>query len=104
MGVSGKPYEDARQAWESILTMPHRITFTHGDLSSSNILVEDGHISAILDWETAGWLPEYWEFTTMLRYRFDDWWLAFAKDVVQDRYQAEYVADSALWELTINAV
>ena len=59
MGASGKPYEDALQVWESIFTMPHRITFTLGDLLPHNMLVKDGHISGIVDWETAGWLPLY---------------------------------------------
>lgn len=36
--------------------------FTHGDLSSLNILCKDDSIVAIIDWETAGWLPPYWEY------------------------------------------
>jgi thiamine kinase-like enzyme len=31
------------------------VVFTHGDLAARNILVRDGHIVAILDWEFAGW-------------------------------------------------
>ena len=38
--------------------------FTHGDLSSLNILVRDDKIVGIIDWETAGWYPSYWEYTT----------------------------------------
>lgn len=38
--------------------------FTHGDLSSLNILCRDDKIVGIVDWETAGWLPAYWEFVT----------------------------------------
>lgn len=34
----------------------HEIVFTHSDLSPRNILVENGHVTAILDWEFAGWL------------------------------------------------
>ena len=40
------------------------IVFTHGDLSSLNILVCGGNIVSIIDWETAGWYPSYWEYTT----------------------------------------
>ncbi|RAK96310.1 kinase-like protein [Aspergillus ibericus CBS 121593] len=40
------------------------IVFTHGDLSSLNILVRGEDIVAIIDWETAGWYPSYWEYTT----------------------------------------
>ncbi|KAL3422394.1 hypothetical protein PVAG01_06550 [Phlyctema vagabunda] len=38
-------------------------TFTHGDLSSSNILVRGDEIVGIVNWQTAGWLPPYWEYT-----------------------------------------
>jgi aminoglycoside phosphotransferase (APT) family kinase protein len=38
--------------------------FTHGDLSSLNILVHGDKVVGIIDWETAGWLPTYWEYTT----------------------------------------
>jgi len=38
--------------------------FTHGDLSSLNILVQGDNITGIIDWETAGWYPAYWEYTT----------------------------------------
>ena len=39
-------------------------TFTHGDLSSLNIPVRGDDVVGIIDWETAGWYPSYWEFTT----------------------------------------
>lgn len=38
--------------------------FTHGDLSSLNILVQGEAIVGIIDWETSGWFPAYWEYTT----------------------------------------
>lgn len=38
--------------------------FTHGDLSSLNILVRGDTIVGIIDWETAGWYPSYWEYTS----------------------------------------
>lgn len=38
--------------------------FTHGDLSSLNILVKDDKVVGIVDWETAGWYPPYWEYTS----------------------------------------
>lgn len=39
-------------------------TFTHGDLSSFNVLVRGDEVVGIIDWETAGWYPSYWEYTT----------------------------------------
>lgn len=40
------------------------VKFTHGDLSSLNILVRGDTIVGVIDWETAGWYPSYWEYTT----------------------------------------
>ncbi len=39
------------------------LVFTHGDLSSLNVLVHGGDIVGLIDWETAGWYPSYWEYT-----------------------------------------
>ncbi|CAG8251617.1 unnamed protein product, partial [Penicillium salamii] len=40
------------------------LVFTHGDLSSLNILARGDEVVGIVDWETAGWYPSYWEYTT----------------------------------------
>ncbi|KAJ5361944.1 Aminoglycoside phosphotransferase [Penicillium brevicompactum] len=40
------------------------LVFTHGDFSSLNILARRDDIVGIVDWETAGWYPSYWEYTT----------------------------------------
>ncbi|OAR01097.1 hypothetical protein LLEC1_05446 [Akanthomyces lecanii] len=39
--------------------------FTHGDLNPFNIIVRDGNIEAIIDWEFSGWFPRYWEYTSV---------------------------------------
>jgi hypothetical protein len=41
------------------------IRFTHGDLLPRNILVDGSKITAIIDWETAGYYPEFWEYCRM---------------------------------------
>ena len=43
---------------------PWPLVFTHGDLSSLNILACGDDIVGIIDWETAGWYPSYWEYTS----------------------------------------
>ncbi|KAF7550422.1 hypothetical protein G7046_g8019 [Stylonectria norvegica] len=40
-----------------------KLVFTHGDLSSLNVMVRDDEVVGIIDWETAGWFPPYWEYT-----------------------------------------
>ncbi|EME48351.1 hypothetical protein DOTSEDRAFT_67429 [Dothistroma septosporum NZE10] len=44
--------------------------FTHGDLSSLNIMADGDRITGIVDWETAGWFPYYWEYTTARQVNF----------------------------------
>ncbi|KAL2373282.1 phosphotransferase enzyme family protein [Blastomyces dermatitidis ER-3] len=49
------------------LTDNHAIHFAHGNLSPRNIMVNKcGRITAILDWEWAGWFPQYWDVVRML--------------------------------------
>ncbi|WEW61597.1 hypothetical protein PRK78_007088 [Emydomyces testavorans] len=38
-------------------------TFTHGDLTDVNIIVENGNLAGIIDWEASGYFPVWWEFT-----------------------------------------
>ncbi|KAH9971220.1 kinase-like domain-containing protein [Lactifluus volemus] len=55
-----------RNAWPQFQAMGNRqycTKFTHSDIAPRNILVNNGKIAAIIDWETAGWYPEYWEYT-----------------------------------------
>ena len=40
------------------------IVFTHGNLSSLKMLVRRDKVVTIVDWQTAGWSPSYWEYTT----------------------------------------
>lgn len=40
----------------------YSIKFTHGDLAFHKILYLDGKITGIIDWESAGWFPDYWEY------------------------------------------
>ncbi|KAI9655213.1 MAG: hypothetical protein M1831_004923 [Alyxoria varia] len=87
-----------------IQSMPHRIVFTHGDLKHHNILFHDGHISALLDWESAGFYPDYWEFTTALRMTTRDfWWFDFASALGGSEYEAELECDKALNWLTVDS-
>ncbi|KAL2856775.1 hypothetical protein BJX68DRAFT_229451 [Aspergillus pseudodeflectus] len=50
--------------WREFTPREHsKFYFTHSDLHPTNLLVENGRLSAIVDWESAGFRPEYWEFT-----------------------------------------
>lgn len=39
-----------------------RAVLTHGDLVPRNILVRDGNVVGLVDWEMSGFYPEYWEY------------------------------------------
>lgn len=41
------------------------VHLTHGDLLPQNILVEGSTITGIIDWETAGYYPAFWEYCRM---------------------------------------
>jgi thiamine kinase-like enzyme len=45
------------------------IYFSHGDLTLENIMIAGPPgaqtVVGIVDWEQAGWFPEYWEFCKM---------------------------------------
>ena len=78
----------------------HHPVFTHGDLQLKNIMVEkdesrnDGSPAftiILIDWEIAGWYPEYWEFcNATISCRFKPNWLELIPDIL-DQYPVEYL-------------
>ncbi|PBK65715.1 hypothetical protein ARMSODRAFT_978167 [Armillaria solidipes] len=41
----------------------HRLCFSHLNLTRENILVTgDGRLATIINWEVAGWFPDYWDY------------------------------------------
>jgi aminoglycoside phosphotransferase (APT) family kinase protein len=69
----------------------HRIVLTHGDFAPRNILVNGSKVVAILDWELAGFYPEYWEYAKAVwREAWQEGWLKdHAIDQILDPYLAE---------------
>ncbi|KAI4199535.1 MAG: hypothetical protein LQ346_002549 [Caloplaca aetnensis] len=77
-----------------IRAMPeHVVVFTHNDLAPRNILVRDGTVVAILDWEFSGFYPEYWEYAKALCW--PDWQSGWIKDNVIDRILQPYLMELA---------
>ncbi|PWY72483.1 phosphotransferase family protein [Aspergillus sclerotioniger CBS 115572] len=86
------------------LQRPYQVVFTHGDFKAHNILVgDDGHLSGFLDWESAGWYPEYWEFTTAMRFGRGSWWFQVASWMGGHQYLEELASDVALNLLTVDS-
>lgn len=97
-------YQDTLALARKLQEYHHRITFTHGDFKAHNILVSsDGHLSGFLDWESAGWYPEYWEFTTAMRFGRGSWWFQVASWMGGVVYMDELDADIALNLLTVDS-
>ncbi|KAJ5114816.1 hypothetical protein NUU61_000575 [Penicillium alfredii] len=77
----------------------YRSVFAHADLHPSNILIERGRLSAIVDWECAGFYLEYWEFTKMMygtqHFRPME---SITRDVFHNvSYEEELEAEKLLW-------
>ncbi|OAA66983.1 Protein kinase-like domain protein [Niveomyces insectorum RCEF 264] len=75
----------------------HRVVLTHGDLGPHNIIVRDGRIVGLIDWESSGWYPEYWEYVKFLQrmvsHKGD--WTAYMDDIFPREYLdelADYIA------------
>ncbi|KAK8167644.1 kinase-like domain-containing protein [Phyllosticta citrichinensis] len=87
----------------SIRSIPHRIVFSHGDLKHHNIMVHAGRVSGIIDFESAGWYPEYWDFTTARWFLPRDyWWYDFVARLGGSEYEREQEIERVLFKLTIH--
>ncbi|KAJ5359609.1 uncharacterized protein N7496_012022 [Penicillium cataractarum] len=76
--------------------------FTHADLHPSNIIINRGRLSGIVDWECAGFYPEYWEFTKLMygAEMFPDIRQIFRQAFSEQSYEEELEAETALWNDT----
>ncbi|KAL1867497.1 hypothetical protein Daus18300_006341 [Diaporthe australafricana] len=95
--VHGPTPTSILEALQSRMRTDHRIVLTHGDLSQHNILVQDGKITGLIDWEFAGWLPEHWEYVLFVKHvhQHRDW-REYAKTIFAQSYHDELVDYLAL--------
>ncbi|KAL6882484.1 kinase-like domain-containing protein [Trichoderma longibrachiatum] len=84
------------------LSRKHQIVFTHGDLAPRNILVDEKtfKVTAVLDWEEAGWYPEHWEYIKAYQHLqpMADW-PDYLAHVLPLKYEKEYIGMSFLYPL-----
>lgn len=56
--------------YRELLRDASKIYFTHGDLNLYNVIISGDpgsqRIVGLIDWEQAGWYPEYWEYCKAL--------------------------------------
>ncbi|PWY83102.1 kinase-like protein [Aspergillus sclerotioniger CBS 115572] len=64
---------------------PSKFVLTHGDLAARNIMVRDGRITGIVDWEYSGFFPEYMEYAlaTVIHDNIEEWWLPVLKKILE---------------------
>jgi tRNA A-37 threonylcarbamoyl transferase component Bud32 len=75
-------------------SLQHKLVFSHGDLAYYNIMVKDGHIAAIIDWEFAGWYPEHWDYCKTLHSLVGhETGYLFCKEIFEKQYHMEYLVD-----------
>jgi tRNA A-37 threonylcarbamoyl transferase component Bud32 len=79
----------------------HEIVLTHGDISPRNIIVQGSKVVAILDWELAGYYPEYWEYVKAL-YR-PAWESEWIMDGAVDKILQPYLTELAVF-LHVNSI
>ncbi|KAI9834373.1 MAG: hypothetical protein M1819_002984 [Sarea resinae] len=60
-GISHVP-EKARRNLRLRMPRASPYVLTHGDLTDINIIVNEGNLAGILDWERAAYFPVWWEF------------------------------------------
>ncbi|KAF8523626.1 kinase-like domain-containing protein [Gautieria morchelliformis] len=74
--------------------------FTHGDFAPRNIMAKrDGTITAIIDWDSAGWFPEYWEYTKAMftPHASNDWIERIGE--MTGRYDEQLAGERQLYDI-----
>ncbi|KAI0322762.1 kinase-like protein [Amylostereum chailletii] len=77
----------------------HAINFTHGDLARRNIMVKEGEIAAIIDWEESGWYPEHWEYVKAMYnpgIDKDQSWVDQVRSIFPQEYETDWLVDREL--------
>lgn len=81
---------------------PGEIVLTHNDLHPRNIIVKDGKVVAIIDWELSGFYPEYWEYVkAWYRTNIKELWV---QERAVDRVLKPYRLAHAVFEHTRDIV
>ena len=92
---------DSKRLVAPVHSRRHQSIFTHSDLHPTNLLVESGRLSGIVDWECAAYKPEYWEFTKAM---YGVWNDQPMEDMIRrafgNEFEDELKAEQALWRAT----
>jgi aminoglycoside phosphotransferase (APT) family kinase protein len=82
----------------SAYTRTHDSVFTHGNLFFTNVLVDGGRLSGILDWHSSAFMPTYWECAKVMR----PTWFMPAQEIYKkmwgDQFEVELEAEGWIWQ------
>lgn len=63
---------------------------THGDLNIGNIMIHDGHVSGIIDWEHSGYFPDWWEHACGLIWIEEPAWQLYLLNEMEAQLTTEF--------------
>ena len=81
------PRPELEAKYRKQLPDSYNIVFTHADVSWENILVDrlSGNVTGIIDWEMAGFWPEWWEYRKALSgSRNMPWWRIIVTEFMEE--------------------
>lgn len=71
----------------NMLPRSERSVFINADIVPRNIIVdEQNNFTGILDWESVGWYPEYWEYAQIMRPAFGGDWSVWMEKTAPQRW------------------
>ena len=70
-----------------MLPRSERSVLTHADIAPRNVMVdEESRVTGLLDWEWAGWHPDYWEYAQIMRPAFKGDWSGWMEGTAPQRW------------------
>lgn len=77
-------------------------TFTHADFQTKNVILQPSGDVVLIDWESAGWYPKYWEYAVAVfacGFWGDDWhsWLPKILQEFPNQYMWLATLRTHLW-------
>ncbi|KAJ8058204.1 hypothetical protein OCU04_012401 [Sclerotinia nivalis] len=97
LDFGARPPAALEHAIRSRVPTGHHTVFAQCDLSPRNIMVQDGKITGLIDWEDSGFFPEYWEyvkfFEVVTKHRD---WKDYSGEIMPNRYDDDLLFFQAL--------
>ncbi|KAK7688262.1 hypothetical protein QCA50_008632 [Cerrena zonata] len=91
--------ERLRPIAAKVYNRSHRILFAHGDIHVHNILTHKGRLTGLVDWDCAGWYPEYWDYVVAIYHiKQHPFWVDSLSRIFP-QYQDELEIEREIWKV-----